>query len=116
MVGQITLMQGPLGVAASARRVQPRPGDDTVGSPVRSSGADINGTPARPPHSASAKSENYKPDQELIESVAPKTLFEASRIAALLPPDSSAYFIPGKTAPEPWQPPYSPFHLRDRSI
>lgn len=116
MVGLVSLQQGPLGVAASVRRAVPKPGTEGIAQPGEPDGTTLD-RPAseRTAHNPVA-GRKEKQNQEPIESVAPSTLFEASRIATTLalPEFSPAPPSPGRM--EPWIPPGSTLALRDRSV
>ena len=112
----MTLMHGPLGVASSARREPPRPASATVESAIEARSANADHAPSRPAAPPQAQRQNHEPDQNVIGEVAAQTLFEASRIASILPPDIETRAIPAQTPSEPWQPPWSSFHLRDRTV
>ncbi len=112
----MTLMQGPLGVASSARREPSRPASATVESAMEARSANADHAPSQPAAQPQAERQNHEPDQNVIGEVAAQTLFEASRIAATLPPDIETRTIPPQAPPEPWQPPWSSFHLRDRTV
>ncbi len=116
VAGQISVTQGPLGVAFSARRVQPRPGSAAIESALEARSANLEGTPSRAPAPQRDPKENPEKNQEPVAAVSSGTLFETSRLAALMPMDEGQQFISARSAPEPWQPPYSSFHLRDRSV
>ncbi|GGA47636.1 hypothetical protein GCM10011499_16820 [Pelagibacterium lentulum] len=116
MAGAITLLQGPLGVLSSApaRPSKPRQrgiaritGSATAGLDLRASRDDAPDVPYI-----------HKDDADQCASVpvSASTLFDASRIAAELPPPSPEQKALASQMRERWSPPQSSLSLRDRTI
>lgn len=116
MTGLISLQQGPFGVAASTRRPVTKPSLQGIAQPAEPDSATLDRPTRNDPPRAHRGAKDKQQNQGAIESVAPATLFEASRIATslALPEPTPAPSFP--TRMQPWTPPGSTLALRDRSV
>lgn len=116
MAGLISLSQGAMGVAASVRRREPRPGAEDAGRIAQGEGASLDHTTANREPPTAPHDKKQRQTREPVAHVSPATLFEITRIATLpLSDDTASRQLAARRAAT-WTPPVSELALRDRSV